>query len=90
LVFDVPLLVESGRWRPRVDAVLVVDCQEALQISRVMQRSGWSQEAVEKVLANQASRPQRLAAADVCIYNQSIHLDQLAAQVRQAWEFFGL
>lgn len=90
VVFDVPLLVESGRWRPRVDAVLVVDCSEALQISRVMQRSGWSQEAVEKVLACQASRAQRLAAADVCLYNQSMSLDDLAAQVQQAWQFFGL
>jgi dephospho-CoA kinase len=90
VVFDVPLLVESGRWRPRLDAVLVVDCSEAMQISRVMQRSGWSQEAVEKVLASQASRVQRLAAADVCLYNQSLSLDELAAQVHEAWQFFGL
>ena len=90
VVFDVPLLVESGRWRPRLDAVLVVDCSEAMQISRVMQRSGWSQEAVEKVLASQASRVQRLAAADVCFYNQSLSLDELAAQVHEAWQFFGL
>lgn len=90
VVFDVPLLVESGRWRPRVDAVLVVDCSEALQISRVMQRSGWSQEAVEKVLASQASRSQRLAAADVCLFNQGVSLDELSAQVQQAWKFFGL
>ena len=90
VVFDVPLLVESGRWRPRLDAVLVVDCSEATQISRVMQRSGWSQEAVEKVLASQASRVQRLAAADVCFFNQSLSLDELAAQVHEAWQFFGL
>ena len=90
VVFDVPLLVESGRWRPRVDAVLVVDCSEALQISRVMQRSGWSQEAVEKVQASQASRAQRLAAADACLYNQGVSLDELAAEVQQVWQFFGL
>jgi dephospho-CoA kinase len=32
-VFDVPLLVESGRWRARVDRVLVVDCSEATQVA---------------------------------------------------------
>jgi dephospho-CoA kinase len=90
VVFDVPLLVESGRWRPRLDAVLVVDCSEALQISRVMQRSGWSPEAVEKVLASQASRAQRLAAADACLFNESLSLQELAAQVKEAWQFFGL
>src|SRR5438105_15537544 len=38
-VFDVPLLVESGRWRARVDRVLVVDCSETTQLQRVTQRS---------------------------------------------------
>jgi dephospho-CoA kinase len=55
-----------------------------------MQRSGWSQEAVEKVLASQASRAQRLAAADACLFNQSLSLEELAAQVNEAWQFFGL
>ena len=41
LVFDVPLLVESGpRWRARVDRVLVVDCPPEVQIERVVARSG--------------------------------------------------
>ena len=90
VVFDVPLLVESGRWRPRLDAVLVVDCTEDRQIERVMQRSGWTREAVESVLRNQASRLQRLAAADTCIYNQRPGLEALEAQVQEAWQCFGL
>ena len=40
VVFDVPLLAESNHWRDRVDRVLVVDCQEATQLARVMQRPG--------------------------------------------------
>lgn len=90
VVFDVPLLVESDRWRPRVDAVMVVDCTSASQISRVMQRSGWSQEAVEKVISHQASRARRLTAADVCIYNEDLSLEELDALVGQAWKYFGL
>jgi len=90
VVFDVPLLVESGRWRSQVDAVLVVDCGVPLQIERVMARSGWSREAVEKVIAQQASRAQRLAAADVCLANGDLNLAQLQQQVEEVWQYFGL
>ncbi|MFI5447239.1 dephospho-CoA kinase [Polaromonas sp. UC242_47] len=91
IVFDVPLLVESGRWRPRLDRVLVVDCSEETQISRVMARNGWAREAVAQVMAGQASRQQRLAAADVCIYNDaSMSLPALALLVRQLAQRFGL
>ena len=82
VVFDVPLLVESGRWRQQLDMVLVVDCLEATQISRVMRRSSWTAEAVQKVIAAQASRAQRLAAADVVIYNEALSMAQLQAALQ--------
>ena len=91
IVFDVPLLVESGRWRQQVDRVLVVDCSDETQISRVMARSGWTRQMVEQVMAGQASRMQRLAAADVCIDNDgTVSLGALALLVRQAAQRFGL
>jgi dephospho-CoA kinase len=91
IVFDVPLLVESGRWRQQVDRVLVVDCNETTQVSRVMVRNGWAREVVERVMAGQASRAQRLAAADVCIYNDApLSLTALAMMVRQLAQRFGL
>ena len=87
LVFDIPLLVESHRWRQQLDKVLVVDCTEATQISRVMARdassSGWTRGAVEKVIAQQASRAQRRAAADWVIYNDGMTLEALAAVVKK-------
>ncbi len=83
LVFDIPLLVESKRWRQQLEKILVVDCDEALQISRVVQRSSWTPEAVHKVVAQQASRAERLAAADLVIYNQNLTLTELAGQVQQ-------
>ncbi len=83
IVFDVPLLVESGHWRERVDRVLVVDCEEATQIERVMRRSGWTHEAVEAVIRQQATREQRRAAADAVIYNDGgVTLAQLREQVQ--------
>jgi dephospho-CoA kinase len=85
LVFDVPLLVESGHWRTKVDRVLLVDCSEDTQIERVMQRSGWSREAVQRVIASQASRSARRAAADAVIDNDALTLQQLAAQVDTLW-----
>ncbi len=86
LVFDVPLLAESTRWRRRVDRVLVVDCPQALQVQRVMQRSGWPAEAVERVIAQQAPRARRRAIADAVIHNgETTHLDDLASLVASLW-----
>ena len=65
----VPLLVESGAYRHRVRRVLVVDCEEATQVSRVMARSGLSAEEVRAIMAAQVSRRERLAAADDVITN---------------------
>lgn len=90
VLFDVPLLVESSRWRPLLHQVLVVDCTEARQISRVMARSGLRAEEVLRIMAGQASRAQRLAAADACIYNDGLTLDDLTAQVRELAPRFGL
>lgn len=70
LVFDVPLLVESGaRWRARVDRVLVVDCEPAVQIERVVARSQLPRAQIEAIIAVQATREQRLAAADWVLFN---------------------
>ena len=80
-VFDVPLLVESTRWRSRVDKVLVIDCSNDTQIARVTQRSGWSADMVQTVIAQQASREKRRACADAVIHNDGISAAELAQQV---------
>lgn len=90
IVFDIPLLVESGRWRQQVDRVLVVDCSVETQVARVMQRSGLAQEAVRAIIAAQATRAQRLAAADLVICNEGLSLEQLAREIEQAASRFGL
>lgn len=91
LVFDVPLLVESGRrWRSQVERVLVVDCDTETQIQRVMQRNAMPRESVLPIIASQASREARLAAADAVLFNDGIDMDQLASQVGQLCREFGL
>ncbi len=82
LIFVVPLLVESGNWKNRVDRILVVDCDEETQIQRVMSRNGLTREQVLAIMHNQASRQQRLDAADDIISNQG-PLDIIRAQVVQ-------
>jgi len=89
VVFDVPLLTESAHWRGRVDRILVVDCAEATQVQRVMQRSGWSEAEVQRVIAQQASRAQRRAIADAVILNDGISLAELDAQVGRLWQDWG-
>jgi dephospho-CoA kinase len=68
VVMAIPLLVE-GDSRSRVDRVLVVDADEAAQLQRVMARDGSSLEEARAILASQASRSARLAAADDVLLN---------------------
>ena len=82
VVFDVPLLVESGRWPSRVDRVLVIDCDEEVQQRRVLARPGWTLAQFEGVRAAQASRSDRRAAADAVIDNSHLDLNALRAELR--------
>jgi dephospho-CoA kinase len=90
IVFDIPLLVESGRWRSQVDRVLVVDCLPATQLARVMARSQLQAAQVQAIMAAQAPRPLRLAAADAVIFNDGLTLPELEARVRLTAKAFGL
>lgn len=96
LLFVVPLLVESGRWRERVDRVLVVDCARQTQVRRVIARSGLAEAQIDAIIAAQASREARLAAADDVVFNddgKSIAevgcevraLDQLYRKLAGSW-----
>ena len=69
MLLVVPLLIESGAYREHIDRILVVDCDEAQQVARVIARSGLSEEEVRGIMATQASRAQRLAAADDVLSN---------------------
>jgi dephospho-CoA kinase len=83
LIYVVPLLVESGNWKNRVDRVLVVDCAESTQIERVVQRNGFSREQVQAIMAQQATRSARLACADDIIHNDDVPLAQVLEAVDQ-------
>ncbi len=80
VVHVVPLLVESADYRRRVDRVLVVDCPEELQLARVRARSALPDAQVRAIIASQASRAERLAAADDVIDNSG-SLQALRKQV---------
>ncbi|MEP7058476.1 MAG: dephospho-CoA kinase [Caldimonas sp.] len=86
IVFDVPLLVESGRWPALVDRVWVVDCRATTQLQRVTARSGWSEAAARAVIAQQATRARRRDYADAVVYNDGIGIDELRRQVRPLWD----
>ena len=91
IVFDIPLLAESGRWARRLDAVVVVDCSPETQIERVMRRNGLAREVVQGIIASQATRHARRAVADVVIANDVYcSLDELHARTRQTALLFGL
>jgi dephospho-CoA kinase len=80
VIMVVPLLIESPLARARVSRVAVVDCTEETQIARVMARSGLEREEVLRIMATQATREQRRAAADDVIDNEG-DLADLRVQV---------
>jgi dephospho-CoA kinase len=68
IVMAIPLLIEGGP-SDRVDRILVVDVDEVVQLQRVMERDGCTAEQARAILASQASRSARLAAADDVLQN---------------------
>ena len=84
-VLDIPLLVESPQWQGQLDGIIVVDCSEARQLSRVMARNGWTQAQTQAVMASQANRQERLAVANWVIDNDNDDLSALQKQA-DAWE----
>ena len=84
-ILMVPLLVESGDYRKRVNRIAVVDCAENTQIERVMSRNGLARSEIERILAAQATRAERLAAADDVIDNDGPP-EGLAERVRALHE----
>lgn len=90
IVFDIPLLVEAKHWRTALSRILVIDCTEATQVTRVMLRNGMAEGEIRAIQASQASRRQRLSAADCVIFNDGISLEMLAQQVHEIGRQFGL
>jgi dephospho-CoA kinase len=80
VILVVPLLVETGAYRDLLDRVLVIDCDERLQMSRTMARSGLSEEEVMRIMKSQATRSDRLKSADDVIVNDD-GIDRLRADV---------
>ena len=79
-IFVVPLLIESGDWRARVQRILVIDCDQETQIARVMQRNKFERYQVLRILATQVSREERLEHADDII-NSMADLSQVHSEV---------
>lgn len=79
-ILAIPLLLETGNYRQRIDRLLVVDCSEHEQVKRVMQRSGLTETEVRAIMATQLDRSSRLSQADDVLDN-SASLESLNTQV---------
>ncbi|WP_426321561.1 dephospho-CoA kinase [Pseudoduganella sp. R-43] len=87
VILAIPLLVESGAWKQRVDRVLVIDCPEEVQVARVMARNGLAEDQVRAIMATQVPRAVRLAAADDVIDNGG-RIEALTPQVDRLHGFY--
>ncbi len=84
-ILSVPLLVEKKTYLSLCQRVLVVDCAEETQIKRVRARNGFSRDQVLRIMAQQASRSERLAVATEVIENEFdlAYLEQEVARLHQ-------
>jgi dephospho-CoA kinase len=86
-VLAIPLLAENIAHYRWVDRVLVVDVPESVQITRLIARDGIDQTLARRMLAQQASRAERLALADDVIENNGDEsaLDHAVAELHQRY-----
>ncbi len=84
MVIVVPLLVESP-MQELMDRILVVDCSEDVQLSRLKARDAENEEQARRMIAAQASRDERLAIADDVVLNDA-DLDETRTKVEALHE----
>ncbi|WP_328521545.1 dephospho-CoA kinase [Kribbella sp. NBC_00359] len=83
VVHDIPLLVETGQV-DRFDLVLVVDAPVDVQLERLTAERGMTDEEAKQRVASQASRAERLAAADLVVENSGTLID-LDRRIDEVW-----
>jgi dephospho-CoA kinase len=90
LIMAIPLLIESGSPRDRVDRILVIDAEESTQMRRLLDRDGSSAQQARAILASQTSRASRLAAADDVLSNDGSVTDLRQSVDRLHQRYLGL
>jgi dephospho-CoA kinase len=85
---EIPLLFDKSLY-PYLNEIILVTCSPELQVSRVMERDGCSEEKARAVLNAQPSLAQRLKLADEVIHNDG-GLDALKAQVEKLHQAISL
>lgn len=86
VILAIPLLLEKG-WGSEVDRILVVDTDEALQVSRTMARDNVEAKEVERIMQTQVSRAKRVAGADDIIHNEGDYAE-LERQVEALHRYY--
>lgn len=86
-ILAIPLFFESNRYEGIVNRTLLIDCDEANQISRVVNRNGFTEKMVRSIIAAQASRSFRRALANDIIDNNG-SIGELEQKVQQIHEKF--
>jgi dephospho-CoA kinase len=71
----IPLLFESNTWQGRFNKIIVTDCSVETQVQRVVRRNKLPKEQVEKIMAAQMSREERVKNADFVINNDGLLID---------------
>ncbi len=81
-VLVVPLLFESNHYQAMVNKTLAIDCDESLQIQRVIARSQLTESTVKAIMATQTNRATRLRLADEVVENNG-SVEELAEKINK-------
>lgn len=79
-ILVIPLLFESPRYSPHINRILVIDCDEQIQVERVKKRSSLPESQIMQIIKTQTSRKQRLELADDVIENNG-NVDELREKI---------
>lgn len=81
-VVEIPLLYETKTWIEKCDEIVVVDCEESIQIERVMKRNNLTAEEVKKIIDTQATREQRKSIGTYIIENNGYDVAELVRKTQ--------
>ncbi len=87
VVIVIPLFFESNTYTKIISESLLIDCEEQVQINRVMSRDNISIELIKKIISNQMNRKEKQKKSDKIITNNTDNISELTEKVMTYYNY---
>ena len=87
MVIIIPLFFESNTYQKIISESLLIDCEEQVQINRVMSRDNISIELIKKIISNQMNRKEKQQKSDKIITNNTDNISELTEKVMTYYNY---